>query len=71
MQTAAIFTHATEAFSTYLKLVLLVGALSVFPVLVVELYLYVRPGLFYHEDRRTGIPVLFLISLILPVLVWV
>ncbi len=52
MQTAAIFTHATEAFSTYLKLVLLVGAITAFPVLAIELYLYVRPGLYSHEDRR-------------------
>jgi Sec-independent protein secretion pathway component TatC len=52
----AIFTHATEAFSTYLKLILLAGALSTFPVFVIELYLFLRPGLFAQEDRQSMAP---------------
>jgi Sec-independent protein secretion pathway component TatC len=52
----AIFTHATEAFSTYLKLILLAGALTTFPVFVLELYLFLRPGLFAQEDRQIMAP---------------
>ena len=46
-----IFTHPLEALFCYLKVVSFYGILFSIPVLVLHIYLYIRPGLYSIEDR--------------------
>ena len=46
-----IYTNLTEAFTTYLKLSLLVGIICSIPVLIYELWMYIAPGLHPNEKK--------------------
>ncbi len=50
-----VYTNLTEAFIAYIKVALLVGLAAAMPVLVLELWLYVAPGLYEHEKRTVGL----------------
>ena len=52
-----IFTGLPEAFVTYVKLSLFVGFLAAFPIIVMQLYRFIAPGL-YRTERRAVIPFL-------------
>jgi len=52
-----IYTGLTEAFLTYLKVALFAGAFLTFPVLAVQLWKFITPGL-YKNERRAFLPFL-------------
>lgn len=52
-----IFTSLPEAFVTYVKLSLSTGFLAAFPVIVMQLYRFIAPGL-YRTEKRAVIPFL-------------
>ncbi len=52
-----VYTNLTEAFIAYIKVALLVGLAAAMPVLVLECWLYVAPGLYEHEKRTAGLVV--------------
>ncbi len=54
-----IFTGLAEAFFTYLKTAFIVGIMLASPVIIVEFWLFVAPGL-YQKERRMLFPVVFL-----------
>lgn len=57
MKESLIFTHTTEAFSSYITLCITTGLVVTLPLAFLQVYLFVRPGLFEHEDRATWGPV--------------
>ncbi len=44
-----IYTHLTEAFVTYLKVALFAGLFITFPVIALQAWLFISPGLFNRE----------------------
>jgi sec-independent protein translocase protein TatC len=52
-----IFTGLPEAFVTYITLSLFVGFMVAFPIIVMQLYRFIAPGL-YRTERRAVIPFL-------------
>jgi sec-independent protein translocase protein TatC len=50
-----IFTSLPEAFVTYLKLAMFAGFMLAFPVLALQLYRFIAPGL-YKRERRAVFP---------------
>ncbi len=60
-----IYTGLTEAFFTYMKLALFAGGFLSFPVVAVQLWMFVAPGLYKNEKKAflpflVATPVLFL-----------
>ncbi len=53
-----VYTNLTEAFVSYLKVSLLVGLAASFPILCLQLWLFIAPGLHKHE-KRFAIQVVF------------
>jgi sec-independent protein translocase protein TatC len=63
-----IFTHLTEAFVTHLWLSLYLSLIFVFPFLLLQIGLFLGPGLYPREKKRMGIffvgsPLLFVLGL--------
>lgn len=54
-----IYTGLTEAFFTYLKVAFFAGIFITFPVLLVQIWMFMAPGL-YENERKAFLP--FLIS---------
>lgn len=50
-----IYTHLTEAFTTYLKVALFAGAFATVPAILWHAWAFVAPGLYTHE-RRAVLP---------------
>lgn len=57
-QRRLIYTGLAEAFITYIKLALWAACLLACPVILVQIWRFVAPGLFKHE-RRAVMPLLF------------
>jgi sec-independent protein translocase protein TatC len=62
-----IFTALTEAFFTYLKVAFFGGAFIAFPIIAMQLWLFVAPGLYRSEKRAlapflVATPVLFIMG---------
>jgi sec-independent protein translocase protein TatC len=53
-----IYTGLTEAFFTYIKIALFAGAFLSFPILAMQLWKFVAPGL-YKSERGAFMPFLF------------
>lgn len=52
-----IYTGLTEAFVTYIKLALWTGCFVAFPVIAVQIWMFVAPGL-YEKERSAFLPFL-------------
>lgn len=52
-----IYTNLTEAFFTYLRVAFFAGVFVTFPVLLVQVWKFVAPGL-YQNERRAFLPYL-------------
>lgn len=52
-----IYTGLTEAFFTYMKLALFAGGFLSFPVIAVQIWMFVAPGL-YKNERKAFLPFL-------------
>ncbi len=52
-----VYTNLTEAFICYLKISVLVGLITSFPVMLHELWAFVAPGLHKHEKKISYIVV--------------
>lgn len=50
-----IYTGLTEAFTTYLKVALFTGGFITVPFIMVQIWLFLAPGLF-HEERKAILP---------------
>jgi sec-independent protein translocase protein TatC len=50
-----IFTSLPEAFVTYIKLAMFAGFMLAFPILAMQLYRFIAPGL-YQRERRAVFP---------------
>jgi sec-independent protein translocase protein TatC len=66
-QRRLIYTGLAEAFMTYVKLALWAGCLLAFPVIAVQAWMFVAPGLYKNERRAflpflIATPVLFLLG---------
>ncbi len=46
-----VYTNLTEAFITYIKLALMIGVISSFPVILYQVWMFVAPGLLDKEKR--------------------
>lgn len=62
-----IYTGLAEAFVTYLKLAFWAACMVAFPVIAVQIWMFVAPGLYRHEKRAflpflIATPVLFLMG---------
>ena len=62
-----IFTGLTETFFTYLKIALWAGAFLSFPVIAMQLWMFIAPGLYKNEKRAflpflAATPVLFFLG---------
>lgn len=62
-----IYTGLAEAFLTYLKLALWAGCFVAFPIVAVQIWMFVAPGLYKNERRAflpylIATPVLFLLG---------
>lgn len=60
-----IYTGLTEAFFTYMKLALFAGGVLSFPVIAMQIWMFIAPGLYKNEKRAflpflVATPVLFL-----------
>ena len=55
-----IFTNVTEAFTTHLLLSFYVAILFLFPLLLIQIWLFLAPGLYPDEERKLRL--LFLLS---------
>lgn len=60
-----IYTGLTEAFFTYMKLSIFMGAFIAFPIIAAQIYMFVAPGLYENEKKAflpflIATPVLFL-----------
>jgi sec-independent protein translocase protein TatC len=53
-----IYTSLTEAFFTYLKVAFWAGFCLAFPVIAVQIWMFVAPGL-YKNERKAFLPYLF------------
>ncbi len=50
-QRRMIFTGLTEAFFTYLKVAFYAGLFLAFPIIASQVYMFIAPGLYKHEQR--------------------
>jgi sec-independent protein translocase protein TatC len=50
-----IYTSLTEAFFTYLRLAMFAGFIAAFPVIALQLYRFLSPGL-YAKEKRAMVP---------------
>jgi len=57
-----IYTEPTEAFVLYLKMSLLAGLILAMPVVLLQVWLFVAPGL-YAREKRLAIPFIVLASI--------
>ncbi|MFN3701113.1 MAG: twin-arginine translocase subunit TatC [Alphaproteobacteria bacterium] len=62
-----IYTGLTEAFFTYIKVAFFVGIFLTFPVLLMQIWLFIAPGLYRNEKRAfmpffIATPVLFFLG---------
>ncbi len=57
-QRRLIYTGLAEAFLTYIKLALWTACLGAAPIIMIQIWRFVAPGLFMHE-RRAVFPLLF------------
>lgn len=62
-----IFTGLTEAFFTYLKVAFFAGAFLAFPVVAVQMWMFIAPGLYKNEKQAffpflIATPILFFIG---------
>ncbi|MFH1157558.1 MAG: twin-arginine translocase subunit TatC [Pseudomonadota bacterium] len=62
-----IYTGLTEAFFTYMKLALFAGGFLSFPVIAVQIWMFVAPGLYKNEKKAflpflVATPVLFVMG---------
>ena len=62
-----IYTGLTEAFFTYMKLAFFAGGFLSFPVVAVQIWMFVAPGLYRNEKKAflpflVATPVLFLVG---------
>ena len=57
-----VYTEPTEAFFLYIKIAALVGLIIAIPVVLLQLWLFVAPGLYSHE-KKFAIPFVVLSSL--------
>ncbi len=62
-----IYTGLTEAFFTYMKLSIFMGSFLAFPIIAVQLYRFVAPGLYKNEKQAflpflIATPVLFVLG---------
>ncbi|MCK5658328.1 MAG: twin-arginine translocase subunit TatC, partial [Alphaproteobacteria bacterium] len=62
-----IYTGLTEAFFTYMKLALFAGGFLSFPIIAVQVWMFVAPGLYKNEKRAflpflVATPVLFVLG---------
>ncbi len=62
-----IYTGLTEAFMTYIKVALFSASFISFPIIIIQAWLFVAPGLFSHEKKAFipflfGVPILFSIG---------
>lgn len=60
-----IYTNLTEAFFTYLKLAIFAGFILSFPVIILQVYIFIAPALYQKEKRALipyliGAPILFM-----------
>jgi sec-independent protein translocase protein TatC len=67
-QRRLIYTGLSEAFTTYLKVALFTGSLLTMPVILLQVWRFIAPGLFQHEQRMMlpfviATPLLFLLGL--------
>lgn len=53
-----IYTDLTEAFFTYLKVAFFAGTFLTFPVLAVQIWKFIAPGL-YENERKAFLPYMF------------
>lgn len=60
-----IYTGLTEAFFTYIKLSAFSALLIIIPVIAIECYLFVKPGLYAHEKK-----IIAFLLFMSPVLFW-
>ncbi len=56
------FTHLTDPFLLYMKVSFLVGIFLMAPYIVLQLWLFIAPGL-YERERRYAVPVILFSSL--------
>ena len=52
-----IYTNLTEAFFTYLKVALFSGIFITFPILLIQVWIFIAPGL-YEKERKAFLPFL-------------
>ncbi len=52
-----IYTGLTEAFFTYLKVAFFAGVFLTFPILLMQVWMFIAPGL-YKNERRVFLPLL-------------
>ncbi len=52
-----IYTNLTEAFFTYVKIAMFAGIFLTFPVLLVQIWMFIAPGL-YQNERKVILPFL-------------
>jgi sec-independent protein translocase protein TatC len=57
IQHSMIYTNLTEAFFTYMKLALFVAFFFSFPIIAIQVYLFLAPGL-YKKEKKFLIPFL-------------
>jgi sec-independent protein translocase protein TatC len=60
-----IYTGLTEAFCTYLQLAFFASFVTIMPIIAIQIYLFIRPGL-HKNERKIAISVL----LLSPILFW-
>ncbi|MGI4752705.1 MAG: twin-arginine translocase subunit TatC [Janthinobacterium lividum] len=60
-----IYTGLTEAFFTYIKLAAFAAFAIIIPIIALECYLFVSPGLYHHEKK-----IIAFILFISPILFW-
>jgi sec-independent protein translocase protein TatC len=54
-----VFTEPTEAFVLYVKMALLAGAIMALPVILLQAWLFIAPGL-YAKEKRLAVPFIIL-----------
>lgn len=47
-----IYTHLTEAFLSYLKISFFASLLFTFPIILIQIWMFLIPGLFYYERKK-------------------
>ncbi|OZG32292.1 preprotein translocase subunit TatC [Rickettsia endosymbiont of Culicoides newsteadi] len=60
-----IYTGLTEAFFTYIKLAAFVSFIMIIPIISIECFLFIKPGLYSHEKKYAAF-ILFMA----PILFW-